>query len=112
MAEKEKTNWLNGLNIFNTFSAKNWEKYTLGTLVLFLIFLWRVTANQLEVKENDYKESQAQLRKCNESRTLDAQGREAVSNERAKVLDEYVKRQLEESANKYFQPKIDSLNKL
>lgn len=112
MVEKKTPNWINGFNIFTAFSAKNWEKYTLGTLVLFLIFLWRVTANQLENKDRDYKESQALLRKCSESRTLDAQGREALSNERARILDAYIEEQLKRSADKYFQPKIDSLNNL
>lgn len=111
MAGREP-NWTNGLNIFSTFSAKNWQKYTLGTLVLFLIFLWRVTANEVERIQNRNEELNARLQKCNESRTLDAQGREAMSNERAKVLDEYVKEQLKKSADKYFQPKLDSLNKL
>ncbi len=112
MVEKKTPNWLNGINIFSAFSAKNWQKYTLGTLVLFLIFLWRVTANEVESLRTDIKDSQAQLRKCNESRTLDAQGREKVSNDRAKILDEYIDQQLKRSADKYFQPKIDSLNKL
>lgn len=109
---ERKTSWINGLNIFSAFSAKNWEKYTLGTLVLFLIFLWRVTANQVEVKEVENKELNAQLRKCNESRTLDAQRREMTADERAKVLDRYIEQQIIKSRDKYIQPKIDSLNKL
>lgn len=88
------------------FSARDWTKYPLGMTIVLLIVIWRVTTNTLE---NKVESLQQLLNKCQEARTLDAKER---TDQDRRILDRYIDQQLERSAEKIIQPKIDSISNL
>lgn len=74
--------------------------------IVLLIVIWRVTTNTLE---NKVESLQHLLNQCQEARTLDAKER---TNQDRRILDRYIDQQLERSAEKIIQPKIDSISNL
>lgn len=99
-AEKKRGGW------GKLFSARDWTKYPLGMTIVLLIVIWRVTTNTLE---NKVESLQQLLNKCQEARTLDAKER---TDQDRRILDRYIDQQLERSAEKIIQPKIDSISNL